>query len=115
MLTRLCRITKHRLVFVALTLSLPAICSAAPLTPSLTSSEQATYQIMMKGQTSEAKVYRTSREYLSLCRQVIADPSQAIGLPAVPGPTWRSYLTPDERETVYQALDLSIKALSNAP
>ena len=106
---------KRFLAGLAFALLFPALTWADPLTPQITAKEQATYAKMLETNAAQAKEYLSVRNYLSLSRQVIANPSRAIDLPVQPlsllQPRWTRHLTIDEQMIVDKAVDMNIFAL----
>ncbi len=92
-------------------LALPAAGLAATLTAHLTANEQARYDKMARTDPVHAKAYHITREFVDLCRQVIADNKLALVLPVQPERFDRKYVTADEQDMVDQAVDLNVAAL----
>jgi hypothetical protein len=84
---------------------------AQNLVPHMPPNEQIIYDKMVLTDPLRAAAYRTTREYVDKCRQVVADPKRAILLPAQPERFGTSFTTAEDREVVDQAVDLSIAAL----
>jgi len=96
------------LVFV---LAFPAMSLAALSAPQITNEEHATYEKMMQTDVSAAKSYLDTRNYLSLCRQVVADPNSALQLTPEPDSYSDQYVTSDEQAIVDHAINLNIAAI----
>jgi hypothetical protein len=90
----------------------PAVRASSELKPQLTQYELAAYETRMKTNHAAAREYLDTRNYLSLCRQVIAKPESAIDLPVQPE-TYRGYeyLTSAERGIIDEAVNLKMAAL----
>jgi hypothetical protein len=71
---------------------------------------------MLKADPAAAKKYLIAREYISQCRQVVANPNLAIDLPNEPdGADWK-YITKADQEILKDAVGKSIAAeINKAP
>jgi hypothetical protein len=68
------------------------------------------YVEMLKSNPTAAKEYLTTREYVSACRQVVANPKIAIDLPDEPDDFNYRYVSSDERKMMNQAVKLALSA-----
>ncbi len=101
-----------RIVLVLVTvLGSFALCAAAPLEPQIPAAEHVAYQRMLKTNRTAAQQYLDTRNYLSLCRQVIASPSRARDLVPEPDTYRPQYVTSGEQKIVDQAIRMNIAAM----
>jgi hypothetical protein len=84
---------------------------AASLKPQVPPNERAAYADMLKTKPTAAKEYLATREYLSMCRQVVANPKLAIDLVPEPDSYRSDYVTSTEQKVVDQAINLNIAAM----
>ena len=97
------------LILVAFLVS-HAVC-AASLKPQVPPNERAMYADMLKTKPTEAKEYLATREYLSMCRQVVENPQLAIDLVPEPDSYRPDYVTSAEQKVVDRAINLNIAAM----
>lgn len=83
---------------------------AAPLEPQVPPDERAVYVEMMKTNPTAAKEYLVTREYVSVCRQVVANPQIAIDLPDEPDDFNLRYASNDERNMMKKAITMALSA-----
>lgn len=103
----------RRTLFAAALLCLSS-ASFALLTPGpLAKAEQDKYKEMKAGDESAAESYKATREYLGMCRRVLAKPSIAIELPAKSDDYDDTYLSDAEKQVVRQAVNKNIAAIIN--
>jgi hypothetical protein len=96
------------LIMVALLLSAPA--NAASLKPQVPATERAVYTNMLKTNPAAAKAYLITREYVSQCRQVVANPQLAIDLPDEPDGFDPKYVTKAEFKMMNEAVQQAFAA-----
>jgi hypothetical protein len=84
---------------------------AASLKPQIPPNERTVYSDMLKTKPAAAKEYLATREYLSMCRQVVANPQLAINLVPEPDNYRPDYVTSAEQKVVDQAINLNIAAM----
>jgi hypothetical protein len=83
---------------------------AASLEPQVPPSERAIYADMLKSDPTAAKAYLITREYVSQCRQVVANPALAIDLPDEPdGVDWK-YTSSADRIMMKEAIQKALTA-----
>ena len=102
-----------RILFVFAALLIAPSVYAASLKPHLPPEEQAAYEEMLKTNPTAAKEYLATREYVSACRQVVADPKLAIDLPDEPDDFSSKYVTSDERKMMKTAITKALSAYIN--
>jgi hypothetical protein len=81
---------------------------AAPLEPQVPPDERAVHVEMMKTNPTAAKEYLVTREYVSVCRQVVANPKNAIDLPDEPENFNSRYTSGDERKMMTKAIQMAL-------
>ena len=65
---------------------------------------------MLKTNPTAAKNYLITREYVSVCRQVVANSKIAIDLPDEPDDFSSRYVSSDERKMMKRAITLALSA-----
>jgi|ERR1700674_1736898 len=83
---------------------------AAPLKPLVPPNERAVYVEMLKTNPTAAKEYLITREYVSVCRQVVANPKIAIDLPDEPDDFNSRYVSREESKMLNQAVKMALSA-----
>jgi len=84
---------------------------AALLEPQVPQQERAIYVNMLKTNRTAAQAYLATREYLSLCRQVVANPERALDLVPEPDTYNVQYVTSAEQTIVDKAITMNIAAM----
>lgn len=97
-----------RILFFFIIILISHSVHAASLKPQVPPQERAVYEEMLKTNPTAAKGYLITREYVSVCRQVVANPKLAIDLPDEPDDFAPKYVTKDERKMMKDAI---VKAL----
>jgi hypothetical protein len=100
-----------RVLLISVSLLISSAVSAAPLEPQVPPQERTVYEGMVKKNPTVAKEYLATREYLSVCRQVVANPKLAIDLAPEPDSYRPDYVTSTEQKIVDQAINLNIAAM----
>jgi hypothetical protein len=100
----------HRVFLFLIGVLVPFAVSAAPIEPQITSQERSVYADMLKTNPAAAKEYLRTREYLSVCRQVVANPQLADDLPDATDDVKYSYMTKDEQAVVKLAIQRSLES-----
>ena len=98
-------------LILAAVLVSPALCKGDALKSQIPAAERAVYEAMLKTNRTAAQEYLDTRNYLSLCRQVVANPSRALDLAAQPTTYRPQYVTSEEQKIVDQAIRLNIAAM----
>ncbi len=99
-----------RIFVILITLLISQWASAAPLKPQVPPNERAVYDEMLKTNPTAAKAYLVTREYVSACRQVVANPKIAIDLPDEPDDFNSRYVSQDEIKMMKKAITLALSA-----
>ena len=86
---------------------------AASLKPQVPPNERATYVEMLKTNPTAAKEYLITREYVSQCRQVVANPKLAIDLPDEPDDFNSRYVSRDDSKMMKKAITMALGAYIN--
>ena len=100
-----------RVLLISVFVLISSAASAVPLEPQVPPQERTVYEDMVKKNPGAAKEYLATREYLSVCRQVIANPKRAIDLAPEPDSYRPDYVTSTEQKIVDQAISLNIAAI----
>lgn len=99
-----------RILFILVTVLMTSAVSAAVLKPQVPPQERAKYMDMLQTNPAAAKAYLITREYLSVCRQVVANPKLASDLPDQPdGVDWK-YFTSADIKVVKDAIRKALNA-----
>jgi len=98
-----------RILVILVTVLISQSVYAASLQPQVPPEERAVYADMQKTKPAAAKAYLITREYVSQCRQVVANPKRAIDLPDEPDGFDSRYITSAEQKMMKAAI---MKALS---
>jgi hypothetical protein len=101
----------HRVSLVLVALLVSSAVNAASLQPQVPPAERAVYADMLKTNRSAAQQYLDTRNYLSLSRQVVANPSFALDLMPQPDTYRPEYVTSAEQKIVDEAMKLNIAAM----
>jgi hypothetical protein len=86
------------------------VVSAASLKPQVPAAERAVYLDMQKADPATAKKYLATREYVSQCQQVVANPKLAIDAPDEPDDFDQKYITKAEVKIITDAARLGLAA-----
>jgi hypothetical protein len=98
-------------LLISVFILIASVVSAAPIEPQVPPQERAVYEDMVKKNPTGAKEYLATREYLSACRQVVANPKRAIDLAPEPDGYRPDYVNSSEQKIVDQAINLNIAAM----
>ena len=82
----------------------------ASFKPNLTPAEQQTYREMVKTDPSAAHAYIDTRNYVSICRQALKQPSRILEIGIQPEDYNQEYTTQEEVVMVKRAILLWMKA-----
>jgi hypothetical protein len=93
-----------RILLILVTVLITSAVSAAPLKPQVPPEERVIYMDMLQTNPTAAKANLITREYLSVCRQVVANPKLASDLPDQTDGVDYRYLTSADRKVVKDAI-----------
>ena|SRR5665647_1010641 len=99
-----------RILVILVTVLISQSVYAETLKPQVPPNERAVYVEMLKTNPTAAKKYLITREYVSVCRQVVANPKIAIDLPDEPDDFNSRYVSSDESKMMKKAITLALSA-----
>jgi hypothetical protein len=102
-----------RILVILVTVLIAQSVCAASLKPVVPPNERAVYAEMLKTNPTAAKEYLITREYMSQCRQVVANPKLAIDLPDEPDDFNSHYVSKDESKMMKKAIIMALGAYIN--
>ena len=100
----------QRIFVILITALISHSVQAASLKPQVPQNERATYVEMLKTNQIAAKEYLITREYVSQCRQVVANPNLADDLPDEPDGFNYHYVSKDDIAMMKKAIQMSLEA-----
>lgn len=99
-----------RIFVILITVLISQVGYAEILKPQVPPNERAKYAEMLKINPTSAKQYLITREYVSQCRQVVANSKLAIDLPDEPDNFNSRYVSSDDSRMMKKAIQMALSA-----